>query len=448
MDKRYPPPWKKCPSMLFFSLVILMLLFLGIWLIVAGISALDHGPDSPSDPNQMHFPSNIFYETDEDRKIGEAHEAVEPEPVYRTEYDPKSPRYIGIIGGFGPNNQYLGLKDVMYMAKLNGRILARPDFWTHAIDKLNSIRPFERTFAIDDLSKYLPTVSLKEFSEKCDHIVDTIIWGRPEGTWRRVVNLWLQHANMTVHKEVFRQNAMLLMTDTSIRDFYQPFQDQRCLLFAIPFRNVAESKERKSLAKYLTRAPWIVDIAKEAYKEMNVTSLMTIHWRWGEDSCGVWLSPSPNEEWEFCYGTAVFHYAAMESIFTSLRKIFAAKKVSTVYLAVSMKYHDTAVLEKLRKFMDQEKIAFFVGQESLKVLTPINDNYYLSLIEQEICAKSNTFIWSSDSTWSDFIVDHQKQTQSPLETISFSQLLSDNKFPFSTYNRLNDVVTLNQRKRI
>lgn len=154
----------------------------------------------------------------------------------------------------------------MYMAKLNGRILARPDFWTHAIDKLNSIRPFERTFAIDDLSKYLPTVSLKEFSEKCDHIVDTIIWGRPEGTWRRVVNLWLQHANMTVHKEVFRQNAMLLMTDTSIRDFYQPFQDQRCLLFAIPFRNVAESKERKSLAKYLTRAPWIVDIAKEAYK--------------------------------------------------------------------------------------------------------------------------------------------------------------------------------------
>lgn len=65
----------------------------------------------------------------------------------------------------------------------------------------------------------------------------------------------------------------------------------------------------------------------------------------------------------------MFHYAAMESIFTSLRKIFAAKKVSTVYLAVSMKYHDTAVLEKLRKFMDQEKIAFFVGQESLKVLS-------------------------------------------------------------------------------
>lgn len=35
----------------------------------------------------LTFPK-IFYETDEDRKIGEAHEAVEPEPVYRTEYDP------------------------------------------------------------------------------------------------------------------------------------------------------------------------------------------------------------------------------------------------------------------------------------------------------------------------------------------------------------------------
>lgn len=57
-------------------------------------------------------------------------------------------------------------------------LFVRPDFWTHAIDKLNSIRPFEQSLDIDNLNEYLPTVSLKEFSEKCDHIVDTIVWGR------------------------------------------------------------------------------------------------------------------------------------------------------------------------------------------------------------------------------------------------------------------------------
>ena len=75
----------------------------------------------------------------------------------------------------------------------------------------------------------------------------------------------------------------------------------------------------------------------------------------------------------------------------------------------------------------------------------ITDNYYLSLIEQEICAKATTFVWSSDSTWSDFIVDHNEHSGRALETISFAKLLERQKYHYTTWNRERDIDQLVKR---
>jgi len=130
-----------------------------------------------------------------------------------------------------------------------------------------------------------------------------------------------------------------------------------------------------------------------------------------------------------------------------LKKVIKEQAVSTVYLAVSSIYNDPVVLQKLRDFMVEQKVQLFVGSERLKTLQNITDNYYLSLIEQEICSKSQTFIWSSDSTWSDFIVNHNDQVNGSLVSISFAKLLKANKLPFSTWNRVRDVPKLNLFKR-
>jgi len=116
-------------------------------------------------------------------------------------------------------------------------------------------------------------------------------------------------------------------------------------------------------------------------------------------------------------------------------------------LAVAAHYLDPKVMDAIDKAFKQNNIHYFRAKDvpSLKNLT---DNYYLSLVEQEISATCGLFCRSDSSTWSDYIVDWVRETGRASPTIvSIGQLLQANNLTFATWNREHDEEKLKQYKR-
>src|SRR5690606_18442816 len=92
--------------------------------------------------------------------------------------EPNTEKYLTFIPAWGPNNQYLGAKETMVMAKLLGRTFVPSVFSNHhrvhGIEKTN-VRDFEKTFDYDLLSGYVKTKKYEEIASECSHSLDAIV---------------------------------------------------------------------------------------------------------------------------------------------------------------------------------------------------------------------------------------------------------------------------------
>eukprot|EP01126_Amoeba_proteus_P040873 TRINITY_DN4383_c0_g4_i4.p1 TRINITY_DN4383_c0_g4~~TRINITY_DN4383_c0_g4_i4.p1 ORF type:complete len:393 (+),score=66.95 TRINITY_DN4383_c0_g4_i4:313-1491(+) len=350
-----------------------------------------------------------------------------------TFYHFQKEQFLTMIPGFGPNNQYLGLKDVMYIAKKLNRTLGRPSFFLQ-----ESFRPFDKTFQSRFLDPYLPTISFDEYRDICGGVIDTLVWSRFEGDpidWYPTINIWMNATKMKYKGELKSSIPLWLGTEKEIVKKFEPVKDKRCIALVCPFKNVQESTERQSLATLLVHSKEIKDLASRALVEMkvNTSDMLAIHWRWGEDSCGRWLSPRPHTDYDFCWGTSVFHFARVKDVTESLKKFVRSRGITHIFLSVSKSYRDEDVLRKLVNSVKLENITIFVGSD-LDTFKPITDNYYLSLIEQELCSVSGFFIASGDSTWSEFVLEYRKELQKEPKFGNFS--LHDSFTESLTFERL------------
>eukprot|EP01126_Amoeba_proteus_P039298 TRINITY_DN4137_c0_g1_i14.p1 TRINITY_DN4137_c0_g1~~TRINITY_DN4137_c0_g1_i14.p1 ORF type:complete len:402 (-),score=75.43 TRINITY_DN4137_c0_g1_i14:213-1418(-) len=372
--------------------------------------------------------------------------------------EPQEGKYLAIIPGFGPNNQYLGLKDAMYISKILGRTLALPAFFLHSFSDEKDLRPFDRTFNASFIEEYLPAVELTKFRSVCNGLVDALVWTREDDSWYHAVQIWMRYVDMKFNLELTTRKDLLFYTVEEILDYFKPTSDLKCIALAFPFRTVAETEERQSLARFLVHSKEVADIAKNVVKEMDADArnLLSIHWRWGEDSCGWYYSPEPHNDYDFCWGTSVFHYAKLEDILSVLINLAKRKNMNRVYLSVSKSYLDVPTLETIQRAMKKVGILLFrsVDLPSLRDL----EEYYLSLVEQEVCSSSKVFVASTDSTWSDFVRDYHRETNifktlqnesfvpfTEIET--FETLLEREGKPFDTWNRVNHEDVLQQRRK-
>eukprot|EP01126_Amoeba_proteus_P042340 TRINITY_DN4597_c0_g1_i3.p1 TRINITY_DN4597_c0_g1~~TRINITY_DN4597_c0_g1_i3.p1 ORF type:complete len:484 (-),score=80.84 TRINITY_DN4597_c0_g1_i3:96-1547(-) len=373
-------------------------------------------------------------------------------------------KYLTIVPGYGPNNQYLGLKDVMYMTKALNRTLALPSFIHHQfwIDK--PFRPFEKTFDPKPIESYLRTVSMHQFVKACEGVVNTLVWLRKRNDpmdWTPVINGWMTTHNLTWEKQMSTTNSLFFRSKEEVAQRWSILSDTRCIAIMFPFRNVVVNEERAGLSRLLVHSQEVKKNASRALAEIKVNpqNLLSIHWRWGEDTCGKWLSPEPRTSDDFCWGTAVFHFASSADVFESLKKFISNANISHIFLAVSALYHDKEIMVQMQKAMTEIGISIFTSS-NLKSLGEIKDNYYLSLVEQEMCSMSRLFVASGDSTWSDFIRDYHEQHKkliakgsrdpsydSVIEIVTFEELLNKDGKQFTTWNRVVDQSKLDQRLR-
>lgn len=153
-----------------------------------------------------------------------------------------------IVPGFGPNNQFVGIKDVMYLAKHLGYVMARPDFFTHSINHLDSVRVFEKTFQPGPFNEYVESISLKRYTEVCEHKIDALVWMRGPKVWMHIVKLWMEHTNMTYAKEIHAPNGdhLHLSSNDDIDRYFKQVEGARCIAICFPYMNVFHSPVRFS----------------------------------------------------------------------------------------------------------------------------------------------------------------------------------------------------------
>jgi len=199
----------------------------------------------------------------------------------------------------------------MFLAKRLGRIFARPDFFLHAINDLDSIRSFELSFEPGPLNQYVPTVSLQEYAVHCNGKIDTLVWLRNPIHWMHVVKIYMRHTGLSYTNVIYTPNVSDVWFPSSdfITQFFAKTADHTCIAICFPYGTVYGSAERSGIIKHLHHSKYIMDVVKSALSEIKVTpeKLLSIHWRFGEDSCAWYSSPDP--QYDFCWGTTVFHYA-------------------------------------------------------------------------------------------------------------------------------------------
>eukprot|EP01126_Amoeba_proteus_P016023 TRINITY_DN17323_c0_g1_i1.p2 TRINITY_DN17323_c0_g1~~TRINITY_DN17323_c0_g1_i1.p2 ORF type:complete len:139 (+),score=33.39 TRINITY_DN17323_c0_g1_i1:1734-2150(+) len=131
--------------------------------------------------------------------------------------------------------------------------------------------------------------------------------------------------------------------------------------------------------------------------------------------------------------------------------VVESRAVKVVYLAVSPLYYDEFVLSEFERTFQEAGVRLYRGAE-LESIRAIEDNYYTSLVEQEICSSSKFFLASGSSTWSDFIQDEHRERKKAnmdmkLEIETFNGLLLTNNMPYTTWNREAQEEKLKNRRR-
>eukprot|EP01124_Arcella_intermedia_P012757 TRINITY_DN1911_c0_g1_i7.p1 TRINITY_DN1911_c0_g1~~TRINITY_DN1911_c0_g1_i7.p1 ORF type:complete len:377 (-),score=76.19 TRINITY_DN1911_c0_g1_i7:517-1647(-) len=361
----------------------------------------------------------------------------------------KNSKFLMIIPGYGPNNQYIGMMDCMFIAKKLGRVFTRPDFFTHAINDLDSIRSFELSFEPEPMNEYIQTVSVQEYSKYCGGKINALIWLRNPKYWNHVVEIYLRHAGLTYSNPVYtnRDEDRGFYTEPDLLSFFEAYGDSKCIAITFPYATVYGSPERSSLVKYLSHSSYIKALVNSTLQEMAVRpeNLLTIHWRFGEDSCGWYYSP--DAQYDFCWGTTQFHYAKSSDIIEVLIDLIKGSGVTHVYVAVASHYLDPKSMKAIEEGFSKQGIKYFRAKD-LPTSAKIKDNYYLSLVEQELSITSRVFCRSDSSTWSDFIVNYVGETHQEHPTIvSFAELLTKAGKTYSTWNREWDKEVLEKSKR-
>eukprot|EP01124_Arcella_intermedia_P031542 TRINITY_DN713_c0_g1_i2.p1 TRINITY_DN713_c0_g1~~TRINITY_DN713_c0_g1_i2.p1 ORF type:complete len:579 (+),score=118.50 TRINITY_DN713_c0_g1_i2:18-1754(+) len=362
-------------------------------------------------------------------------------------------RYLGLITGFGPNNQYLGTKETMFLAKQLNRTFVCSHYFLHdnVYLTVDSIRPFESTFKIKPLKSYIPAISMGEFVKKCGKI-DTIVWMRDQtDEWKRRVGLLLDYLHVDVVREIKAPPAgnyhPVMRSMEDIQNYFSDISEDECVLLAFPFRNLGyeiNNEVYDLLPKYLIHSDWVQEKAWEAIREMGIRRLdrdnadfISLHWRYGELTCKV-EPPIVHEGYDFCWGTSIFYWSTMDDIYEAMKPLFEKFSNPVVFIATDIKETE----EMYRKFLSFlsriPKIRVFRASQ-LSCLESITDNYYLSLVEQEICSISKVFIRSTGSTWSDFVSDFVKCVDfKPIKATSFNKLLDAKNLPWTERNCFSD----------
>ncbi|XP_070554987.1 uncharacterized protein [Ptychodera flava] len=298
----------------------------------------------------------------------------------------------------GPQHNYIRFRDALPLVALQNRTLVAYPIRNHKTqDNASEARNLSVTFDIELLKQFVPVVTPYEFFRQCNGSAV-------------VMNQRIRSKRGNLLKEIYRDTGLLFQeikhnkensaAKSTFARRLSSLWEYPCIIYqprSTPYYNftLQWKKTAKEAYRYLKKAPYLRSMGEEGARHIcEGKKYLALHWR---NRSGEWCTSGRKQ---FCNFTRLNLVSESPQLVKAFQNFMKLKNISCVYLAFppfAKKMYDI-----LRPHIPQ----LYTKEDLIKTVPSIaaykNDNFVISLVEQEIVKRADKFIGCSQSAWTQF----------------------------------------------
>ncbi|XP_072039093.1 uncharacterized protein [Amphiura filiformis] len=340
------------------------------------------------------------------------------------------------LGNQGPNNQLQSFKFCLALALIHNYTLVLPPFFEHQTDPeaLPKQRTFEDTIDWRALQKIVKLVSVRGFRTACGGEVDTIMvgtdYGRKSQTDEDRIELEEYEDQMTkIFANLTELTIPSILHDSSkilklpggtpqhfihIEDYINKYpaafnSSSRCNAFVHAYGVLGRFGYRHFnpvFSQYFLRAEYIRTVADKFITQYLGSRFLCLHWRFDKEWVDFWCKQYYEHGRFYC---PILQSTPIVEVIRRFVMVLQQYQLNVVYYASPIDAKQDEMMKNLQRTLQY----FFTRANIIGSAIPgtvwfKNDNYRLSLLEQEICKRSEFFIASELSSWSDMVIEDRQ----------------------------------------
>ncbi|XP_070568674.1 uncharacterized protein [Ptychodera flava] len=325
-------------------------------------------------------------------------------------------RYLFPLSGFngGPSYQYEQFKDALQLAVFTNRTIVLPAFKHHRAVLGHGRVSAQNTFDSDRLREFIPTRSIHEFLSECGTNI-TDVWTLPSRFKGKVLERTYRSQKAWLRKqlqvEVPHQSNIPKTASAKWKRAFEDTAHSPCVIVTNPIKMEAmqvpfPNRDKISVAidGHLARVPFLRKAVDDVIPRLcDGQPFVAMHWRnkTGE-RCRVNLRGFGHST--LCLDFAKYSHKIKDHIATDVNRIMTRHRLSCLYVALPPRE-----IQEILPLLSERIQRIHHLADVLQLHNPLielfkDDDYYTSLLEQEICSRSEVFIASGTSNWSAFVM--------------------------------------------
>ncbi|XP_070567852.1 uncharacterized protein [Ptychodera flava] len=326
--------------------------------------------------------------------------------------------------GGGPNFQYRQLKIAIAFAVYTNRTIVLSDFTHHRTRYHIGKVLFEETFNVSVLRQFIPAVSMEDFRDRCGSHIKTAWtfyhWARY--VYKPITRYYQESRNWLRERlNVDIPDIESVTFPKSIPESWHAMEetaDESCVVMVSPigFERVHLPNEAViscAVDGHLVRTSFLQKAVVNVLPNIcDGKPMLGFHWRnrTGED-CRVGKPSGTNET--TCRELLQMQYRILESIALHILSIMSQEKTGCIFMASAPREPRENVLNQFAAHNLTSIITIddVINLHNADIDTFGDDDYFISLIEQEICARSKVFVGIGKSNWSTFVFRERRAFQ-------------------------------------
>ncbi|XP_077977289.1 uncharacterized protein LOC144432866 [Glandiceps talaboti] len=326
-------------------------------------------------------------------------------------------RYLFPLPGFngGPSFQYDQFKEAVQLAVHTNRTIVLSPFKHHRIPAgfSHTLVTFQHTFDVEVFQEFMPIMTVKEFVDRCGSEIDQV-WTVPYESYSferilmtyKAQQIWLRNRQ---HNLIHIPNPDIVPS-SEVEMWRRVFNDttnESCVMVTNPVQLTHISipdldKINDAIDGHFVRTSFIRKAVDNILPKLcEGKPFMSLHWRnkTGE-RCRVGLHLKQSSRCKEMYRV---QQSARHLISGSLLGVMKKHDASCLYIALPPKETKSIVpllSAAIPRIITMDDV---IALHNPDIDSLNGDDYFISLLEQEICSRSTVFVGNGNSNWSVFI---------------------------------------------